>query len=84
MKVYRFVQYALMKCFTNFLQPAVNARREGDENPFSSVVADTIKLLANSSYGYQIMDRIQHTVTKHLTDEKTPRVINNKSFKLLG
>ena len=32
-------------------------RKTKDEIPFSSVVADTMKLLANSSYGYQTMDR---------------------------
>ena len=37
------------------MQSAVDARREGDENPNSGVVAETMKLLANSSYGYQIM-----------------------------
>ena len=58
-----------MKCF-KFVQSAVNARREGDEIP-NSTVAETMKLLANSSYGYQIMDRSSHTVTKYLNDEKT-------------
>ena len=58
----------------------VDARRQGDENPNSSVLAETMKLLANSSRGYQIMDRI-HTVTKYLTDEKTHSAINSKMFK---
>ena len=66
----RFVECITVKCFNKFLQSAVNARREGDENPNSSVVAETIKLLANSSYGYQIMDRSHQTVTKFLSDEK--------------
>ena len=61
-KIYRFVEYIPVKCFNKFVQSAVNARREGDENPNSSVVAETMKLLANSSYGYQIMDRCRHTV----------------------
>ena len=51
-KNYYFVQYIPMKCFNNFVQSAVNARREGDENPNSSVVAETIKLLVTSSYGF--------------------------------
>ena len=59
-----------MECFNKFVQSAVNARREGDQNPNSTVVAETMKLLANSSYGYQIMDRSRHTVTKNLNDEK--------------
>ena len=66
-----------------FVQSAVDARRQGDENPNSSVVAETLKLLANSSYGYQIMDQSQHSVAKYLTDENTHAAINSKLFKKL-
>ena len=82
-KIHRFVEYTPKKCFNSFVQSAVDARRQGDENPNSSVVAETMKLLANSSYGYQIMDRSRHTVTKYLTDEKTHAAINSKLFKKL-
>ena len=80
-KIHRFVQYTPKKCFSSFVQSAVNARRQGDENSNSSVVAETRKFLANSSYGYQIMDRSRHTVTKYLNDENTHSAINNKLFK---
>ena len=43
-----------------------------------------MKLLANSSYGYQIMGRSRPTVTKYLSDEKTHGAIDNKVFKRLG
>ena len=43
-----------------------------------------MKLLANSSYGYQIMDRSRHTVTKYLTNEKTHSAINSKMFQRLN
>ena len=82
-KIYRFVEYTPVKCFNKFVQSAVGARREGDENPNSSVVAKTMKLLANSSYGYQSMDRSRHTVTKYLSDEKTHGAINTNFFKRL-
>ena len=75
-KIHRFVEYIPDKCFSNFVQSAVIARREGDENPNSSVVAETMKSLANSSYGYQIMDRSRHTLTKYLNDEKTYGAVN--------
>ena len=65
------------------LQSFVDARRAGDENPDSSVVAETMKLLGNSSYGYQIMDRSRHTVTQYFNEEKTHKAINNKMFKRL-
>ena len=82
-KIHRFVEYTPKKCFSSFVQSAVDARVQGDENPNSSVVAETMKLLANSSYGYQIMDRSRHTVTKYLTDKKTHAAINSKLFKKL-
>ena len=43
-----------------------------------------MKLLGNSSYGYQIMDRSRHTETKYLNDEKTHKAINGKLFKRLN
>ena len=60
-KLHRFVEYTPKKCFNRFVEEAVDPRRKGDENPNSSFVAETMKLLANSSYDYQIMDRSRHT-----------------------
>ena len=62
----------------------MHARRQGDENPNASVAAETMKLLANSSYGYQIVDRSRHTVTNYLTDGKTHNAINSRLFKRLN
>ena len=81
--IYHFVEYIPVKCFNKFVQSAVKARREGDENLNPSVVAETMNLLANSSYGYQRMDRSRHTVTKYLSDEETYGAINTKLFKRL-
>ena len=39
----------------NFVQPVVNACLQGDKKPNTSVAAETMKLLANSSYGYLIV-----------------------------
>ena len=83
-KIHRFVQYTPQKCFNSFVQSVVDARRGGDLNPQSGVVAETMKLLGNSSYGYQIMDRSRHTETKYLSEEKTHQAINNKMFKRLS
>ena len=83
-KIHQFVQCTPKKCFSSFVQSAVNAWRQGDENINSFVVAETMKLLANCSYGYQIMDRSRHTVTKCLNDEKTHSANNIKLFKRLN
>ena len=63
-KIHRFVEYIPRKCFNSFVQSALDAGGQNDENSNSSVIAETMKLLANSAYGYQIMDRSRHTVTK--------------------
>ena len=82
-KVHRFVEYTPMKCFNRFVQSAADARRQGDENPNPRVVAETMKLLGNSSYGYQIMNWSRHTVMKYLLDKKTHAANNSKLFKKL-
>ena len=43
-----------------------------------------MKLLGNSSYVYQIMDRSRHTEAKYLNDEETHKAINGKLFKRLN
>ena len=82
-KIHRFVEYTPKKCFNSSVESAVDTRRKDDENPNSSFVAETMKLLANSSYGYQMIDQSRHTVTKYLSDEKTHAAINSKLFKKL-
>ena len=64
------MQYTPMKCFNNLVHSAVSAEREGDENITSSVVTETMKLLADRLYGNQITDRGRYTVTRYLSDEK--------------
>ena len=82
-KTHHFVKHTPKKCFNSFVQTAVDARMKGDENPNSGVVAETMKHLANSSYGHQIMDRSRHTETKDLTGEKTHAAINGKIIEKL-
>ena len=76
-KVNRFPQYSPQKYFKNFVQAVVDARRERDENPPSGVVAETLKLLGNSSNGYQIMDRSRHAVKKYIRDKRLIRQSTN-------
>ena len=83
-KIHQFVQYTPKKYFNSFVQCPVNARREEDENPNSIVVAETMKFLANSSYGYQIKDRSRHFVTKYSNDETFHSAINIKVFQRLN
>ena len=80
-KIHRFVQYTPRHCFNNFVQSAVDARRQGEEKPKSSVVAETMKLLANSSYGSD--NGLQPTHCDKLS-EKTHSAIKSEMFKRLN
>ena len=82
-KISRFVEYTPKKYFNSFLQSAVDAGRPSNGNPNPSVVARTMKLLFNKTYGYQIIDCSQHTL-KSLSDKKIYAAINSKLFKRLG
>ena len=83
-KFYRFVQCLPQKSFNKFVQSVFDAGRKRGENPLSGVVAETMKLLGNLSYGYQIIDRSRHTITMRLNDGKTHKAINEPLFKPLN
>ena len=82
--VFWFLQYTPRRCFETFVQNVVDARREGDQNRESTVVAETMKLIGNSSYGYQIMDRSRHTNTKYVKGSQVDKFINNRFFKTMN
>ena len=65
------------------MQSAVDAKKRSDETPNSSVVSQTMKFPANSSYGYQIIDWSRLSVTRDLRDKETHAAINSKLFKKL-
>ena len=80
--VFWFLQYTPRRCFETFVQNVVDARREGDQNKESTVVAETMKLIGNSSYGYQIMDRLyEHQVRERITGGQ---IFNNRFFKTIN
>ena len=80
-KKHRSFDYTPRIWLNSCVQSAVDARKQKDENPNSSVVAETMKLLAKSYSGNQKIDRSQQTLTKHLSHEKTHAAINRKHFR---
>ena len=76
-----FEGYTLKKRFNGLVQSAVDARIQGDENPNSSIIADTMKLRANTCCGYYITNRSQHAVTIYPSDKNTQATLNCKFFR---
>ena len=65
------------------MQSTVTARCQRDKNPNSSVVAEAMKLLANSSFGYEFLDCSHHSITNETSDERTHAVINKCFWGLI-
>ena len=60
------------------------ARRQGDIHPDKAIIADTWKLIGNSSYGSLIMDKEKHQEVLYLTSEgKAQQKVNDPRFRKL-
>ena len=83
--VYLIVEYTPIKCLNKFVQSVVDARRDAHENPHPRVVAETMKLLISSFYGYQIMDRTRPDTHKTVTKKfcKRLNVVKKKIYTLV-
>ena len=82
--VFWFLQNTPRSCFQSFVQNVLDARRERDRNKESTVVAETMKLIRNNSYGYHIMDPSRHTTAKYVKGPRIDKFINNIFFKTLN
>ena len=82
-RVHFFIQYQPKQCFETFVNGVVEARRQGDLNPDSAVCANIEKVVGNSAYGYQIMDRSRHTRTKYVIGSCVNTLVNDKMFRKL-
>ena len=94
-EILQFVQYSPKKWLSSFVESAINARRQGDQNPNSRVVAETMKFLANSSYGTRswivvdtlwqsiwTMKRLTVQLITNFSSDLTSSLINCRRFNL--
>ena len=80
-RVHFIIQYQPKQCFETFVNGVVEARRQGDLNPDSAVCANIEKVVGNSAYRYQIMDRSRHTRTKYKIGSCVNTLVNDKTFR---
>ena len=80
-KIYRFVEYSPVQKFQQHcaicFQCPLSRRHESQIQYFSI----TMKLLANSSYGYQKIDRSRHSFTRCMKAEQTHTANFDKNFR---
>ena len=68
--VYQSIEYEPNACFKDFVKEISDARREGDRDPDTAIIADTMKLLGNSSYGSMVMNKEKFSEIKYTSSLK--------------
>ena len=59
-KIYQVVEFQKERCFKDFEREVSDARRLGDKDPGTAIIADTNKVIGNAGYGFLIMDKTRH------------------------
>ena len=83
-RVYQVIEYTPKPCFKPFGDAVSNARRAGDADPSKAIIADTMKLVGNSSYGKTITNKERHRQVKFCDDDEVPSLINSPFFRELN
>ena len=81
-KVYEVCQWEPNTCFRNFGDSVSDARREGDQDPDKSIIADTMKLLGNSGYGKTVTNKEKFRDVKYVDSQEAGGLLNDKRFVL--
>ena len=79
-RVYEFVQYDPKACFESFGQEVSSARRDGDVSPDKAIIADSMKLLGNSSYGKTLTNVFKHRDVTYCSEDDAETLVNDKRF----
>ena len=69
-------------CFQEFATKVSDARRRGDADPDTSILADTFKLVGNSAYGKITMNKARQTDTIYANGARATYLMNLKRFKM--
>ena len=83
-RVYQVIEYTPKPCFKPFGDAVSDARRAGDADPSKAIIADTMKLVGNSSYGKTITNKERHRQVKFCDDDEVPNLINSPFFRELN
>nr|XP_039265898.1 uncharacterized protein LOC120341457 [Styela clava] len=78
--IYQFIEYEPKACFVPFCNEVSMARRNGDMSPEKAILADTYKLLGNSSYGKTLENVANYRKIAYCDGNETRDLINEPSF----
>ena len=75
-KIYQVVEYTPKRCFEPFGNAVSDARRAGDRYPDQAIIADTMKLVGNSSYGKTIISQERHRIIEYCSEINASQLVN--------
>ena len=83
-KIFQVIEFQAKRCFQEFVREVSDARRQGDINPETAIIADMMKVIGNSGYGSLIMDKTKHREVKYVQGEnETCLKVNDPRFQKL-
>ena len=83
-KIHQVVEFCSGFPFKDFVALVTQKRKEGAKDPLKEAVAELFKLLGNSSYGSQLLDKEKYTVTKLVHGQRNAKMqVNDTRFQNL-
>lgn len=80
-KIYQLVEFTPSNCLQDYVNKITTARRSADNDASSSILANTFKLLGNSSYGQMIINKSKFTKIRYIQGRKELSfAVNNDNF----
>ena len=83
-KIYKVIQYWPRDCFKAFGESVSQARQDRDADSDQAIIADTMKLLGNSSYWKTITNKDKHQDIIYADDHGAPKKVNEPQFQQLN
>ena len=80
-KCHQFLCYKKAQSFKDFLDFVTENRRRGDVDKLLSVIAETSKLIGNSAYGIQLINKSKIQNTLFVDERKVDQKINSPKFR---
>ena len=80
-KCYLVLEFQRSQPFTDFVNFVSENRRKGDVTKELTVIADTSKLLGNSAYCIQLMNKAKFEQTDFTDNRNVSKKINSPRFK---
>ena len=77
-KIYQVVEFQQQRCFREFVKEVSDARRQGDTDQDTAIIADTMKVIGCSGYGSLIMDKTKHSEVKYVQGENETCLSQNQ------